>query len=537
MSDYELYYDHETGETVSIINETNVPNNQITAALSHLVPEVAALSRWASEGRQGSIFERDRYVSPHNIFGEFEVARHAVEYDDIVGGIAEATEALMFSKMSIQADSDEQEDIWNQIAADINLDSRLREMWKEFFTYSQFYAAVYWGNKTYQVNGRSPSGVKRKKKYRIMAPLGLTLLDPMKIIPVGNLLFNQESLAYITEGAESNLFNAVINGTSKDKLVSQLILRPYEANEIDRSQLREYGISSTAKLWELNPKTVFRHTATRPQYQAMASVRLKGIFELLDMKAQLRQMDRATLLAGTNFIVLVKKGSDARPANATEISNLQSQVKTVARVPLIVGDHRLNVEIITPKQDFVLKPERYNSLDLRLTGRLLNLLVAGGYAAGGRNDDSIKLVKVVGRALESKRHMLRRAIEGHVLMPTYEKNDSLTVRPKLRFHPKRISLDFDPALISILRDLRDRGDLSRESILEEIDYSQFDEARRRDYEAQNYDDIFKTSVPFDSPANKRDGNNNGGGSDKSPDVDKVSVKEPKVRVRRPQTNE
>ena len=122
---------------------------------------------------------------------------------------------------------------------------------------------------------------------------------------------------------------------------------------------------------------------------------MKSIFELLDLKSQLRQMDRVHLIGGTNFIIVVTKGTDQHPAKPQEIANLQAQVRTVARLPVLVGDHRLQVEIVTPKMDMTLKAERYNSIDSRITGRLYLTMVSGAYQAGTTGDDSIKLTKVI----------------------------------------------------------------------------------------------------------------------------------------------
>jgi hypothetical protein len=77
-----------------------------------------------------------------------------------------------------------------------------------------------------------------------------------------------------------------------------------------------------------------------------------------------------------------------------------------------------------------------------------------------------------------------------VIMPTFDLNDAFTERPDLMFYPKRIALDFDPALATYLLDLRDRGDLSRDSVLSEIDYDEASEAAKRQAEKEKYDEIF-----------------------------------------------
>lgn len=512
----EVLYDPELG--AQIINESGVSTDNVIAGIMDQHPEMAALVRWGinTQARSGSLFERDVYTTPDKIFDQFRTAHYAMENDDIVSGVCDSTESLAFGKLDFEAEDEDEEDVWNQIAADVDLDSRLREMWRELFTVSQFYCAIWWGTKSYTVRGKTDQGVKRKKTFRrLKVPVALTLIDPLKIIPVGNFLFNQEQLVYIADRAEGNQIDAAMNNPGLDPTITQLILRKYEPSFDEMRSLNEMvgnaGVSGR-NLYLLNPKNVFRHGLTRPQFQRFSTVRMKSVFELLDLKHQLRQMDRAHLIGGTNFIVLVTKGSDQIPARPEEIANLQAQVRTVARVPVIVGDHRLKVEIVTPKLDSTLQPERYNGLDARITARLYLMFLTGNFSAGARGDDSIKLARVVARGLQSRRHMLRRALEQYVVKPTIDQNDELSGTAKLRFHPKRIDLDFDPALASYYLDLRDRGDMSRESVLDEVDISQADEARKRQREKDRFDDLFTpTNVPFDGQAPQNGGPNNGGG--------------------------
>lgn len=517
----ESMYDPEFGSYV--VNDTDIDTSDVVKALQNEQPEIAALMRWgALSTRHGSLFERDAYVTPDNVYDQMKTAQRAAVHDDVVAGVIDSTEALAFGKVDFEAEDEDEEDIWNQIAADIDLDARLREMWREEFTVSQVYGAVFWGRKTYKVRGKSQRGVSRKKTFvNIQVPRGLTFLDPLKIVPVGNLMFNQERLAYIADRGENDMIDQVIFGTKTDPLISQLIDQKYVPDRGDRKLLGDLlgDRGGVDRLYLMNERNVFRHTATRPQYQRFADIRMTAVFELLDLKHQLRAMDRAHLLGGTNFIVLVTKGSDAIPARPEELSNLQMQVRTVARVPVIVGDHRLKVEIVTPKLDSTLQPERYNGLDARITARLYQMFMTGNFAAGAKGDDSIKLARVVARGLQARRHMLRRTIEKRIVRPTVEANDAFTGFVKLQFHPKRVDLDFDPAFANYILDLRDRGDLSRESVLDEVDFSQTDEARKRRMETEKYDKIFTPvnvpvpGVPNSGPASAdpKAGGRRGGG--------------------------
>jgi hypothetical protein len=466
-----------------------------------LTAESAAGSYGYAGQRQGGIFMRDRYITPVKPYDQMRMAYEAASSDDIVAGVCETTESLAFGGMDIFALEQDEQDVYNQICAKIDLDSRMREIWRDLFVVSQAYIAVWWERQTFKVRGKTPDGNKRRKDFTVMAPSELTLLDPLKIVPVGSTLFGKERLAYIATVDESAEFDELIRNDAarNDEIVRRLIVGRYQPSRLEARELEALGVPNTRNLWLLDDRNVFRHTLTRPAYQRLAPVRMKSVFELLDMKAQLRQMERAYLIGNTNFILVITKGSDALPAKPEEVANLQNVVRAVARVPVLVGDHRLNVEIVTPKLDNTLKAERWNTIDSRISGRLLQIMVLGNYSAGAAGDDSIKLVKVMARGMESRRHMIRRSLEKHIFRPLVEKNEDLTTPPKLEFHPRSIALDFDAAYASFLFDLRQANDLSRETILNQFDLEQELEAELKKREKAEYDDIFQTQVPFSTP--------------------------------------
>lgn len=481
---------------VHIINETDISMDTVMNALGQQHPELAALVDWSNnvQRRAGGLFERDRYLTPHSIFQQFQTALDASESDDVVSGVLENTESLAFSNISIECDDEDEQDIWNQVIEDIDLYTRAREMWRELFTVSQFYVAVYWVTKDYKVRGKTSSGNKKRKSFtRLRVPGAMSILDPLKVVPVGNFLFGQEKLAYIADRGEAVQFDAFLAETnSSDLVVAQLLKGRYIPDREEKKYLQQVTNRNVDYLFELNPNNVWRHTSTRPAYQRFATVRMKSVFELLDMKQQLRQADRAHLIGNTNFIVLVKKGNDERPARPEEIVSLANQVKMASRVPVIVGDHRIEVEIITPKMDFTLIPEKYNTLDARITARLFQIMMTGNYSAGAKGDDSIKLARVVARGMEARRNMIGQSFLRNVLVQTMKSNsDSFTSTPQIHFHPKRISLDFDPNVLAFYQELRDRGDLSRDTLLSEMDIDQEEEFRRRKREKELYDDTFK----------------------------------------------
>lgn len=499
-----------TGEG-DFINTTSFPTDALSDAFRDQYPEVAGLINWSNEVKSrprtgaGGLFERDRYVAPTRVFDQMVAAQYATENDDVCSGVLESSEALAFSKMSIECWDEDEEDIWNQIAEDLDLDSRLREMWRELFSVSQFYVSMYMGTKSYTVRGRSPKGVKRKRTFsNLKVPLGLTLLDPLSVIPVGSMLFNQDQLAFISNAWEAeNVIEPAITNPASDPIVANMFIGKYKVSDIERRDLAAAGVPNTDFLYLMNPKTTWRHTDTRPQYRRWASVRMKSVFDILDLKTQLKEMDRATLLGSANFLVVVKKGSKEEPAKPQELENLQQNMRLMARVPFIFGDHRLSIEIITPDNSNTLKPDRYQAVNSQIFTRLFQMFVNQG-ASAGRGDDSLKLGRVIARGLENRRGQLQRKIERMVLDPVYDGNELFTAPPTLQFHPRQIALDFDAGLATFMMDLRDRREISRATLLSQVDLSEVEEGRKREREKEHYDGVFETLTPIIDPDKQLD---------------------------------
>lgn len=488
-------------ELGTIVNESGLAWSDDMANVLRANPEIAQLANWANNAsgrtRTGSLVHRDRFVAPRAYFDDLRVAWDAYRTDDVVAGVCDMTESLALSKIDIECDDADETDIWNQFAASVDFDSRLREIWRELFKYSTAYVATYWGTRDFKVRGRSSKGVQRKKAFSgLHLPLAITTLDPTKIVPVSTGIWGNDQLIWLADRGEDDAIDRALDGRLEDPTIRQLMIGEYKLTPTDLQLIADLGGKAPAKAYLLNPSRVFRHTLTKPGYQRVAEVQMRSIFELLDLKNLNRAADRASLIGSANFIILLKKGSKEEPANQAEINNLQNVAQGLVRLPVIFGDHRLSVEIIAPPQDGVLSREKMDVIDSRIATRLLGLVFSGGSQTGSRSDDSVKLAKVIGRNLESRRHMMRRSIEKHILRPIWESNEQLTTEPKLTFRPKRVALDFDQNLAKLIFDLRTQRELSRQTMLEELDFSEATEARRMEFEAENYDKIFNTVSPW-----------------------------------------
>lgn len=527
---------------MTYINEAGVEEDVLNQLRNN--SDIAnAIEKWSQSLAHGgeqatpSSFRSRSSAQYKGTFGHMSECAWAVENDDILSTLADVVESLSFQKVHFELFDTEQQDVWNQWAAMVDLDTVLRQASRELFKVSQVYIGMLWEKKIVEVRkdrisdtvkqlaleeeedrkregleGDAPESEKpekpkgpgrgkyvRPKRFPLELPTQLTIFDPTKIVPVGGLMFGRERFAYVASRNENEAFPSVMSGDVPDATVREMIQGKYTPSEGERAEFQELGIDPS-RLWLMRQGAVFRHTLTRASYERFAPVRLKSALPILEMKGHLRNSDRASLVGNTNFIIVITKGTDKLPARAGEIENLQAQASVIARLPVLVGDHRLNVEIISPVLDNTLIESRWEVLDSRLVFKALQTFqptIQGGNSSGGIKEAA----RVVARGLESRRHMLVRALERHIFREVLERNEGtqLEESPSLGFSPKRIALDYSHEVIAQILKLRDRGDISRETMLEELDYDQEVEVLRRARERLVHDPVFQSQTPHSSP--------------------------------------
>ena len=487
------------GRPTQIQNEAGVSQQDLQNSES--MRELASqLSTWVDNARSAtgrtSMFDRGTYTPPDNPYDEMRAARHAVRYDSIVSGVAEVTEAFAFNGVKWESENPDEADVFNQLAINMNLDAVVRKMWKEEFTYSQFVAAKMWGWQEFTVRGKTSKGVARKKKYRVWAPLQIRILDSAKVVPIGMGPLGGEGLAWQSTPGEIGYYQASYQGEVIDPLMVTFFQGSYTPGFEEASELAHLGVN-TSRLLVMNPEWVFRHTTTKPDYERFADVRMKSVFALLDMKKQLMAADRASLIGAANYILLIRKGDRDTPAQQEEIANLKENYNYIAKMPVIISDHRLTIDIIAPKTDFTLSAEKYDLLDSRILARLLGTLTLGGRTQS--NDTQDTLSAAVARVMENRRHMFKRTLEVEIARAVVEhpKNKGLfETEPNLVYTPRNIALSMEANYSAGLLALRTQREISRETILEYFGLDESVEAMRMEMEAEFYDDIFKTEIPF-----------------------------------------
>lgn len=526
----------ESGNASLVLqNDTEIEDAKILAAIEEFYPQIArndiaTLDEWGDKyrrDRSGGIVGQDKYLAPVKIFDQFRSAAKAARDDDIVSNYLETTEQLAFKKVDIQSFSDDEEEnsIWNQIKDHMAFEQKCRQIWRELGIISQCYVGIVWERKDFKVKHLvTETGKKSKKVFKnILVPKKIVILDPCKILPVGDL---EEELVYIASDGEAADFRKFLAGpnTVGDKVFEQWIEGEYKADDDTISLLQEVVgdkyTSLTNNLFRLNQDNVFRITSTKPDYQRFADVRLMSIFNWLDLKHNLQESDRADILGNLNAIIVVRRGDKDRRASSQLLAQTAAQIQQSARLPIMVGDDTLDIEIITRDKNYTLQAERYNAIDSRMTARLYQAIHTGNYAVGTATDNSAGLFKVIAASMEARRDDIIDKLQKHVLDVIYDSNDKLQTEPIVKM--RRISLDFDPHWAQYIFDLFALDQVSHETVLAEVDLDIRQEVLRKRKEKENYSDVFERPVAPGTPsAGTGDpnvdgriggGNNNGGGS-------------------------
>ena len=307
----------DASHTVSYINEAGIPevvaeqviqHQDVARTIENWMRSVGKAVSTNSRSRRGwDVFSRDDYQQPNHVFEIMAQCSMAVEEDDILSTLVDTIEGLSFSKMGFEAADPDQADVWNQWAGHVDLDSRVREVFRELFKVSQVYIGLWWEPRIYTVRTKpDPEGEskgkgnrKRKKQFPVVVPTSITVFDPTKVVPVGMLMFNQERFAYIADEEEDEAFSSVMAGEIGDSVVQRMLAGRYTpASKRERDELADLGVD-VKRLWLFRKEACFRHTLTRAQYERFAKVRLKSILPILEMKHHLRSSDRASLIGAS----------------------------------------------------------------------------------------------------------------------------------------------------------------------------------------------------------------------------------------------
>jgi hypothetical protein len=461
-------------------------------------------TRYMSYPAEGSMMARSKWRPPRNVIEEIEIARILAERDDDVRPAMSAMIAAAFhGGFHNQHEVEEVEHTFEEMSEDVGLSHVLHEMYREFLISQQINTVCIYTRATYDLR---PEAVSRVIRRSVAAPV-IGVLPAERVRVLGNDLFGQGELAYVPDGSLQEWLRKYWSQSTNPAVKREMRLKdPVAAAlfvgkaplELDTFSESTQFFTGGVEMYLLNPELVQRTTAPKGAWRYPRPLLTQDL-SLLEAKRLLNIMDHAILQGGINYIVLVKKGDEKQKATQPELANLQGLVQRASRSGVLIGDHRLNIELIQPDMGEMLNPEKRRMLGRKLACALLRVPEFGSDETGTAVQSFTEMVQAV---VTDDRNLIVGHLHRYIWRECMKRNQSVfnrTDRPTI-WMPKVIlqGLDF---WTQYLLKLYDRGDLPRKYMVEfgGYDYDAVKAQKSREID-NGHDDIFMPpAVPFSSP--------------------------------------
>ncbi len=489
--------------TVVIDNRTDLPDELLE---SFFVENTAMFgfgqeTRYLSYPSEGTMMARSKWRPPRNVIEEITIARDMAERDDDVAATLDTIIAAAYHGGYQNQHEDEQvEHTFEQMSEETTgLAGVLREMHRELLISSQINTCSLFTRASYELR---PENVSRVITRSVAAPM-IGVLPAERIRVLGNDMFGEGQLAYEPEGQLQQWLRAYwSDSTSPAKKREMRMSDPVAAALfIGKAQVnwQEMDLLVTGMdLYLLNPDMVHRSTFAKGSWRYPRPLLTRNL-ALLEAKRLLNVMDHALLQGGINFIVVAKKGDEKKPATGPELMNLQSLVQRAGRSGVLIGDHRINLEIIQPNLTEMLNPDKRQMIGRKLSQAMLRVPEFGSDETGNAVQTFTELAQAV---ITSDRNLVVGHLHRYIWREVMQRNRrvfSRSDRPTI-WMPKVILQGMDFWTQYLLK-LYDRGDLPRKYMVEFGGYDYDAVKAQKQREIQNgHDEIFTPPpVPFSAP--------------------------------------
>lgn len=515
-----------------VVNETDLPDRVVQEAIETHFEEHASVfgvssgTTFSTYANEGSLLARSKFRTPGNVIDEAILARDMAERDDDVGACLGAMLAIAFGEGMQNTHEDEMTvSVFDEIARNADLDAVLMELYRELLiagsvtTVSLFTAE----NFTFKL----PAG-DRQRTRPVIAPL-IGVLPAEHIRVIDSDIVSTGTLAYKPPTWQQEqwlreFFSPKTTAARKAEmrredpvltrmLIERLPIPDYQPGTFMASESADANFEDG--LYRLNSRMVHRSTFPKGAAKYPRPLLTRN-FGLLEAKRLLNLMDYALLQGGSNFLVVAKKGSDQRPAMPVEIQNLRETIRRSSHTGVLVGDHRLDIEIITPDLTELLNPAKRRLVGRKIAMALLRLPEVAE-ADAGAGQAVLADVEILSRVIASDRRIIKRHVESRIYSEAAKRNALLTKGAASLWFPK-IILQGSQYFTDLVLKLRDRGDIPRKFAVEAGGFSYEAAVQQRKREKANGDDRVMTpaAVPFSSPNAGPQDNNSGRPTGSSP---------------------
>lgn len=519
-------------QTFLVDNRTELPDEAVEYALeTHFTETAEALG--VGRGRldafsaqtysgDGSLLSRAKFVPPSNVIEEISLARELAERDDDVAPAMDLIISAALSEGMQHNHPDEQTRVlFNRMAALIDMDHLFEEMLREWLIAGQVTTASIFGSELLTFTPEGGDG-RSRRDFRTAVPR-VGVIPAERIRTVGSDLFGQARLAYSPGDDEEQLKNWLdkffaesgVSAAEKsamkkeDPVSAQLFIERLQLSSDDQSLI---GADEDV-VYLLNPRLVHRSTRAKGSWQHPRPLLTRN-FALIEAKRLLNLLDHALLQGGINFLVVAKKGSDKWRATRGEVEALNETVRNASRSGVIVGDHRLSIEIITPNMDSMLSTNRRQLLGRKLANAILRIPEATADEAA---NEAVKAeLEFLPRIVTQDRRRIMRHVENKIYEEIINRNKGIFKYgspsvwfPKVIMQGTQYFTDYQVKLY-------DRGLLSKDTMTAGGGFDYDSELQQRIREQERGDE--DTMIPPPQPG-RADGPDNGPGrpSGSSPD--------------------
>lgn len=494
-------------DSLVLDNQTGLPDEEVAGAARTYIEESSAYSMRSDmpielfDGGGGSMMAKTEFRTPADITDEIRLARHLAERDDDVAAVIGEMIALAFSEgVQVRHDDERTEAIFAAINNTTDLEGVLANMYREWLIAAQVSTTQLYTREdlSYEIGGSSSS-----QSASVAVPR-VGVLPSENIRVIGNDTLGTAQLAYEPENEKQRrwleaYFSDSISPAQKaalgraDRVMAAMFIGKVSVDPFEQENLR----TSTGVLYLLNPRIVQRSTMPKGSWRHPRPMMTRN-FPLLEAKRLLNVMDFALLQGGSNFIVVAKKGSDQRPAKGREIQNLREVVRRASKVGVIVGDHRLSFEIVTPKLDELLNPTKRKLLGRKLA---MALMRSGEHSTEGAGAEGMETeAEIMSRVITWDRGRLVGHVERNIYVEAVRRNPKLLKGPG-RLWLMKLILQGTDAFTDLVIKLRDRGDISRRTAVQAGGFDYEGEKSERERELARGDDeiMIPGMVPNTSP--------------------------------------
>lgn len=502
-----------------IDNRTDLPDDQVLGAVRDQWVEMAGL-QFATPSTfqlysnyQSSMLARTPFKTPGNVIEEIKLARSIADSDDDVAGTLGMMLALAYGEGLQNHHRDENTlQFFNKMTAAtaMDLESTMEEIHREYLIAGAVTTVSLFTR-------QRMSYYPLKSDTPVMAQLQVPhvgVLPSENIRVITNDLLNEGILAYHVENLNlkrwlDEFFNPRTDGVRKaimamqEPIVAALFTGRIEIPYTDGDIMSRGKI-----LYTLNQRMVHRTSMPKGSLP-YARPLLTRNFALLEAKRLLNIMDYALLQGGTNYIVVAKKGTDNLPAQQPEIENLVGQVTHASRSGVMVGDHRLSIEIITPDLEELLNPAKRKLLGRKISMGLLRQSeqVTGDSGTQG----ALNEMELLARVVSADRGKMLRHAQATFYADTAERNRTIFKQGAPTIWAPKIVLAGAKDFWSNVLNARDRGDIPRRWAVEALGFNYDAGLAEREREIKRGDDeiLLPAGVPYSSPEAGPQDNNEG----------------------------